>query len=88
MEAQRALDERAQGFARGIVHVHHHAADDDERAAVRGIEGAHDQDAQRDQEVSLTAALFDARVTFLALLAWGGVAAAYTLSGRVLRSFA
>jgi len=37
---------------------------------------------------SLTAALFDARVTFVVLLAWGGVAAAYTLAGRVLRSVA
>ncbi|WP_106403522.1 CDP-alcohol phosphatidyltransferase family protein [Actinocorallia populi] len=38
--------------------------------------------------IALTAAFFDARVTFLALLAWGGLAAAYTLSGRVLRSLA
>lgn len=36
--------------------------------------------------ISLTAALFDARVTFLALLAWGAVAASYTVSGRTLRS--
>lgn len=36
--------------------------------------------------ISLTAALFDARVTFSALLAWGGLAAAYTLAGRVLRA--
>ncbi|MEO3787907.1 CDP-alcohol phosphatidyltransferase family protein [Actinocorallia sp. B10E7] len=38
--------------------------------------------------IALTAAFFDARVTFLALLAWGGLAAAYTLSGRILRSLA
>lgn len=38
--------------------------------------------------ISITAALFDARVTFLALLAWGGVAATYTITGRVLRSLA
>jgi hypothetical protein len=38
--------------------------------------------------VSITAALLDARATFVALLAWGGVAAAYSLSGRVLRSVA
>jgi len=37
---------------------------------------------------SLTAALFDPRVTFVVLLAWGGVAAVYTLTGRVLRSVA
>ncbi|WP_308104878.1 CDP-alcohol phosphatidyltransferase family protein [Actinocorallia sp. API 0066] len=38
--------------------------------------------------IALTAAFFDARVTFLALLVWGGLAAAYTLSGRILRSLA
>ena len=38
--------------------------------------------------ISITAALFNARVTFIALLAWGSLAAAYTLTGRVLRSFA
>ncbi len=36
--------------------------------------------------ISITAALFDARVTFIVLLIWGGVAAAYSLAGRVLRS--
>jgi len=35
---------------------------------------------------SLTAALFEPRVTFVVLLAWGGLAAVYTLAGRVLRS--
>jgi hypothetical protein len=35
---------------------------------------------------SISAALFDARVTFIVLLTWGGIAAAYTLGGRVLRS--
>jgi phosphatidylglycerophosphate synthase len=38
--------------------------------------------------ISLTAALFSARATFVALLAWGGVATAYSLTGRVLRSIA
>jgi phosphatidylglycerophosphate synthase len=38
--------------------------------------------------ISLTAALFDARVTFVALLAWGGVAMGYQLAGRVLRTAA
>ncbi|MER7207017.1 CDP-alcohol phosphatidyltransferase family protein [Streptosporangium sp. NPDC000239] len=36
--------------------------------------------------IAVTAALFDARVTFLALLGWGCVAMLYTLSGRVARS--
>ncbi len=36
--------------------------------------------------ICLTAAFFNARVTFLALLIWGSLAAAYTLTGRVLRS--
>jgi hypothetical protein len=38
--------------------------------------------------ISITAALFDARVTFVALLVWGGVAMAYQLAGRVLRTAA
>lgn len=38
--------------------------------------------------ISLTAALAGPRTTFVALLIWGGVAAAYTTTGRVLRSFA
>lgn len=38
--------------------------------------------------ISVTAALFDARVTFLALLGWGAVALAYTAAGRMARSFA
>ncbi|WP_275422292.1 CDP-alcohol phosphatidyltransferase family protein [Sphaerisporangium krabiense] len=37
--------------------------------------------------IAVTAALFNARVTFLALLAWGGLAALYTLTGRIARSF-
>jgi phosphatidylglycerophosphate synthase len=37
--------------------------------------------------ISITAALFTPRTTFVVLLAWGGVAAVYTLAGRVLRSF-
>ena len=36
--------------------------------------------------ISITAALFTPRVTFIALLAWGGFAIAYTQSGRVLRA--
>jgi hypothetical protein len=38
--------------------------------------------------ISLSAALFNARVTFIALLIWGALAGAYTLTGRVLRSLA
>lgn len=36
--------------------------------------------------ISITAALFTPRVTFIALLAWGGAAFAYMHAGRVLRS--
>jgi hypothetical protein len=36
--------------------------------------------------IAITAALFTPRVTFIVLLAWGGVAALYTQTGRVLRS--
>ncbi|GAA2993166.1 CDP-alcohol phosphatidyltransferase family protein [Streptosporangium longisporum] len=36
--------------------------------------------------IALTAAFFNARVTFLALLAWGGVAMVYILAGRIGRS--
>jgi phosphatidylglycerophosphate synthase len=37
--------------------------------------------------ISITAALFEPRVTFVALLAWGGLAFLYMHAGRVLRSF-
>ncbi|SPL95278.1 putative transferase [[Actinomadura] parvosata subsp. kistnae] len=36
--------------------------------------------------IAVTAALWDARVTFVALLCWGGVAALYQLIGRIARS--
>ena len=36
--------------------------------------------------ISLAAALFDARVTFLVLLVWGAVAALYTAVGKLVRS--
>ena len=36
--------------------------------------------------IAVTAALWDARVTFLSLLCWGGVAALYQLAGRIARS--
>ncbi|MGH3319084.1 MAG: CDP-alcohol phosphatidyltransferase family protein [Streptosporangiaceae bacterium] len=38
--------------------------------------------------ISVTAAFFDARVTFLALLVWGGLAGLYMLGGRFARSLA
>jgi hypothetical protein len=41
---------------------------------------------ERFAAISITAAFWDARVTFIVLLAWGGFAATYTLAGRVLRS--
>ncbi|MFJ2032332.1 CDP-alcohol phosphatidyltransferase family protein [Streptosporangium sp. NPDC087985] len=36
--------------------------------------------------IAVTAAVFNARVTFVALLTWGGVAALYTVAGRIGRS--
>ncbi len=36
--------------------------------------------------ISITAAFFTPRVTFIAWLAWGGIAVVYTQAGRVLRS--
>jgi Family of unknown function (DUF5941) len=36
--------------------------------------------------ISITAALFSAHTVFIVLLAWGGFAAAYVLTGRTLRS--
>jgi hypothetical protein len=41
---------------------------------------------ERFAAIAITAALFDARVTFLTLVIWGSVAAAYTLTGRLMRS--
>jgi hypothetical protein len=38
--------------------------------------------------ISVTAAVWGPRTTFTWLLAWGAVAATYTATGRVLRSFA
>ncbi|MEU7897610.1 CDP-alcohol phosphatidyltransferase family protein [Nonomuraea sp. NPDC049152] len=43
---------------------------------------------ERFAAIAITAALFDARVTFITLLIWGSVAAAYTVTGRVMRSLA
>jgi len=41
---------------------------------------------ERFAAISLSAALFDARVTFVVLLAWGGLAGCYALAARTLRS--
>ncbi len=41
---------------------------------------------ERFAAISISIAFFDARVTFIVLLTWGGIAAAYSLAGRVLRS--
>ncbi|MEZ0072136.1 CDP-alcohol phosphatidyltransferase family protein [Planotetraspora sp. GP83] len=43
---------------------------------------------ERFAAIAITAAFFDPRVTFLTLVIWGGVAATYTLTGRLLRSLA
>ncbi|MFC4058001.1 CDP-alcohol phosphatidyltransferase family protein [Planomonospora corallina] len=43
---------------------------------------------ERTALIAVTAAVFDARVTFLALLAWGGLATLYMLGGRMGRSMA
>ena len=41
---------------------------------------------ERFAAISVTAALFSPRTTFIVLLAWGGFAALYVLTGRTLRS--
>jgi phosphatidylglycerophosphate synthase len=43
---------------------------------------------ERFAAISITAALFTPRVTFIVLLAWGGFATVYVTIGRLLRSFA
>ncbi|MGI5159956.1 CDP-alcohol phosphatidyltransferase family protein [Microbispora sp. CA-102843] len=43
---------------------------------------------ERFAAIAITAAFFNPRVTFLTLIVWGGVAATYTLTGRILRSLA
>ncbi|MFI7613907.1 CDP-alcohol phosphatidyltransferase family protein [Nonomuraea terrae] len=41
---------------------------------------------ERFAAIAITAALFDARITFITLVVWGSVAALYTLTGRLMRS--
>ncbi|MBF8190895.1 CDP-alcohol phosphatidyltransferase family protein [Nonomuraea sp. K274] len=41
---------------------------------------------ERFAAIAITAAFFDARITFLTLVIWGSVAAVYTLTGRLMRS--
>jgi hypothetical protein len=36
--------------------------------------------------ISITAAIWDARTTFVVMLAWGGVGFLYGMAGRVLRA--
>jgi hypothetical protein len=43
---------------------------------------------ERFAAISLTAALFGPRTTFIVLLSWGGFALTYTMIGRVMRSAA
>jgi hypothetical protein len=43
---------------------------------------------ERFAAISVTAALFSPRTTFVVLLAWGGFAAAYVVAGRAVRSLA
>jgi hypothetical protein len=42
---------------------------------------------ERFAAISITAAFFTPRTTFVVLIVWGAVATAYTLGGRLLRSF-
>jgi phosphatidylglycerophosphate synthase len=43
---------------------------------------------ERFAAISVTAALFEPRTTFVVLLVWGGIAGTYALAGRLLRSVA
>ncbi|GLX92349.1 CDP-alcohol phosphatidyltransferase family protein [Herbidospora sp. NBRC 101105] len=43
---------------------------------------------ERFAAIAVVTAFFDPRVTFLVLITWGGIAATYTLTGRLLRSMA
>lgn len=43
---------------------------------------------ERFAAIAITAAFFNPKVTFLTLIVWGGIAATYTLTGRLLRSLA
>jgi hypothetical protein len=38
--------------------------------------------------IAIVGALFDARITFLTLIIWGGIGSAYSLTGRLMRSLA
>lgn len=43
---------------------------------------------ERFAAIAIVTAFFDPRITFLVLITWGGIAATYTLTGRLLRSMA
>ncbi|MEV4242894.1 CDP-alcohol phosphatidyltransferase family protein [Streptosporangium canum] len=43
---------------------------------------------ERFAAIAIVSAFFDARVTFITLIIWGGIATAYSLTGRLMRSLA
>ncbi|MDF5754148.1 CDP-alcohol phosphatidyltransferase family protein [Spongiactinospora sp. TRM90649] len=43
---------------------------------------------ERFAAIAITAAFFEPRITFMTLVIWGSIAAAYTLTGRLVRSLA
>ena len=43
---------------------------------------------ERFAAIAIVGALFDARITFLTLIIWGGIGSAYSLTGRLMRSLA
>lgn len=43
---------------------------------------------ERFAAIAIISALFDARITFLTLIIWGGIGATYSLTGRLMRSLA
>ncbi|WP_371779870.1 CDP-alcohol phosphatidyltransferase family protein [Streptosporangium subroseum] len=43
---------------------------------------------ERFAAIAIVSALFDARITFLTLIIWGGIGSAYSLTGRLMRSLA
>ena len=85
-EATRAEPAPAQPLSRRVLRAWHTI---DRLPGVRWVKKmAAFPIGERFAAISITAALFDARVTFVVLLSWGGFAVLYTLSGRVLRSIA
>jgi phosphatidylglycerophosphate synthase len=82
--APAAPGDRVHGLLRGVLSAWHVV---DRLGAVRWLKKMIAFPiGERFAAISLTAALFTPRVTFVVLLAWGGFASLYTLAGRVLRS--